>query len=131
MLLIYSPILIAVILFWVLRNINIYPFTILTPYIYLLYMQALDDYMLPCLNKKLLGIECMGCGLQRSIALIFKGEFVDAFYMYPAVYGLIILFLYIGANIFFKFKHANKIISTLAIITVATIIINYIIKIIN
>lgn len=94
-------------------------------------MQALDDYMLPCLNKKLLGVECMGCGMQRSIALIFKGHFVDAFYMYPAVYSLIILFLCIGINIFFKFKHSNKIIGALAIITVATIIISYIIKIIN
>ncbi|GAA3652093.1 DUF2752 domain-containing protein [Flavivirga jejuensis] len=94
-------------------------------------MQALDDYMLPCLNKKLLGVECMGCGLQRSIALIFKGEFVEAFYMYPAVYSLIILFLCIGINIFFKFKHSNKIIGALAIITVTTIIISYIIKLIN
>ena len=94
-------------------------------------MQALDDYMLPCLNKKLFGVECMGCGLQRSMALIFKGYFVDAFYMYPAVYSLIILFLCIGVNIFFKFKHSNKIIGTLAIITVATIIISYIIKTIN
>ncbi|MDD7887006.1 DUF2752 domain-containing protein [Flavivirga sp. 57AJ16] len=94
-------------------------------------MQALDDYMLPCLNKKLFGVECMGCGLQRSMALIFKGHFVDAFYMYPAVYSLIILFLLIGVNIFFKFKHSNKIIGTLAIITVATIIISYIIKTIN
>ena len=94
-------------------------------------MQALNDYMLPCLNKKLFGVECMGCGLQRSIALIFKGQFIDAFYMYPAVYSLIILFLCIGINIFFKFKHSNKIIGALAIITVATIIISYIIKIIN
>ncbi|MDO5981320.1 DUF2752 domain-containing protein [Flavivirga spongiicola] len=94
-------------------------------------MRALDDYMLPCLNKKLFGVECMGCGLQRSISLIFKGHFVDAFYMYPAVYSLIILFLCIGLNIFFKFKHSNKIIGALAIVTVATIIISYIIKIIN
>ncbi|MDO5971835.1 DUF2752 domain-containing protein [Flavivirga aquimarina] len=94
-------------------------------------MQTVDDYMLPCLNKKLLGIECMGCGLQRSIVLIFKGQFADAFYMYPAVYSLIILFVCIGINIFFKFKHSNRIIGALAIITIAIIIISYIIKIIN
>ncbi|WP_170179861.1 DUF2752 domain-containing protein [Flavivirga rizhaonensis] len=87
--------------------------------------------MLPCLNKKLFGVECMGCGLQRSLALIFKGQFLDAFYMYPAIYSLIILFLTIGINIFFKFKHSTKIIGALAIITVSTIIISYLIKIIN
>ncbi len=94
-------------------------------------MQALDDYMLPCLNKKLFGVECMGCGLQRSMALVLKGEFAEAFHMYPAIYSLIILFLFIGINIFFKFKHSNKIIGGLAILTVATIIISYIIKTIN
>ncbi|GAA4883134.1 DUF2752 domain-containing protein [Flaviramulus aquimarinus] len=91
----------------------------------------MDDYMLPCINKKLFGVECMGCGLQRSIALIFQGEFVDAFYMYPAIYNLIVLFLYIGINIFFKFKNSNKVISILAILSVSTIVISYMIKLIN
>lgn len=90
----------------------------------------MEDYMLPCLNKKLLGLECMGCGIQRSLYLIYKGEFVEAFYMYPAIYTLIALFFTIGLNIFFKFKNANKIIGTLAIITVTTIIVSYFIKII-
>lgn len=87
--------------------------------------------MLPCLNKKLLGVECLGCGLQRSISLILQGEFVEAFKMYPGVYGLIVLFFFIGINIFFKFKHSNKIIGALAIITLATVVVSYIIKLIN
>jgi len=87
--------------------------------------------MLPCLNKKLFGVDCMGCGLQRALALIFKGEFVAAFQMYPAIYSLITLFLFIGLNIFFKFKNSNNLIAALAILTVATIIISYSIKIIN
>ena len=73
----------------------------------------------------------MGCGIQRSIALIFEGEFVAAFQIYPAIYSLITLFLFIGLNIFFKFKNSNKIIGALAILTVATIITSYIIKITN
>ena len=84
--------------------------------------------MLPCLNKKLFGFECMGCGIQRAISLIFQGEFVEAFYMYPAIYSLIALFLAIGINIFFKFKKSNMVIGGLAIITVATIVFSYIIK---
>lgn len=91
----------------------------------------MEEYMLPCLNKKLLGFDCLGCGMQRAIALIFQGEFVAAFNMYPAIYSLITLFLFIGINIFFKFKHSNKIISALAIITVATILVSFIIKLIN
>lgn len=91
----------------------------------------MEEYMLPCLNKKLFGVDCMGCGMQRAIALIFQGEFVAAFQMYPAIYSLITLFLFVGINFFFKFKNSNKIIGSLAIITVVTIITSYSIKIIN
>ena len=87
--------------------------------------------MLPCINKKLFGMECMGCGIQRSFALLLKGEFIDAFFMYPAIYSLILLFLSIGINIFFKFKQSNLVISSLAIITIITIITNFTLKIIN
>lgn len=87
--------------------------------------------MLPCLNKKIFGFDCLGCGLQRAAALLIRGEFVEAFYMYPAIYTLIPLFLVIGLNFFFKFKHASKIINTLAILTVAIIIVSFTIKIIN
>ncbi|WP_434063033.1 DUF2752 domain-containing protein [Hwangdonia lutea] len=73
----------------------------------------------------------MGCGLQRSVSLVFQGQFVEAFYMYPAIYSLILLFISIVINIFFKFKHSNKVITILAIISVLTIITSFIIKLIN
>ena len=37
------------------------------------------EYMLPCLNKKLFGFDCLGCGMQRSLLFISKGEFIEAF----------------------------------------------------
>ena len=94
-------------------------------------MLSPEDYMIPCLNKKLFGFECLGCGLQRSVSLLFHGEFIAAFKMYPAIYLLIPLFILIGVNIFYKFKNANKFINVLALASVSIIIINYIIKLIN
>ncbi|MFD0990824.1 DUF2752 domain-containing protein [Mariniflexile jejuense] len=91
-------------------------------------MSSLEDYMLPCLNKKLFGFECMGCGMQRSVSLILHGDFIGAFYMYPAIYTLIPLFVIIGINFLFKFKNSNKIINALAIATVFIIITSFIIK---
>ncbi len=91
----------------------------------------MEEYMLPCLNKKYLGFECMGCGLQRSVSLILKGEFVEAFIMYPAIYPLILLFAVLITNQFISFKYANKSIIFLAILTVSTIIISYLIKILH
>ena len=94
-------------------------------------MSSFEDFMIPCLNKKLFGFECMGCGLQRSVALIFNGEFVAAFFMYPAIYTLIALIVCIVVNIFFKFKHATKIINILAITSVIIIVVSYLIKLIT
>ena len=91
-------------------------------------MQTAEEFMLPCLNKKLFGIDCMGCGMQRSVALIFQGEFTAAFNMYPAIYTLILLFAVIAVNTFINFKYASKIILILAILNGLIIISNFILK---
>lgn len=91
-------------------------------------MASLENYMLPCLTKTLFGFECPGCGAQRALSLLFQGEMLAAFKMYPAIYTLIPLFLVIGINFFFKFKYATKIIATLAVISVTIIVVSYIYK---
>ncbi|WP_428742730.1 DUF2752 domain-containing protein [Tenacibaculum sp.] len=88
----------------------------------------LEDYMLPCLNKKLFGIDCLGCGIQRALSLVFQGEFIAAFKMYPAIYTLLLLAIIVGINFFYKIKYAQKIISILAILNIAIIVISYVIK---
>jgi hypothetical protein len=91
-------------------------------------MVSPEDYMLPCLNKKLFGLDCMGCGMQRSIALILNGDFVAAFQMFPAIYTLSALVGIIFLNYFKNFKHAYKIIIILAIINALLILGNFIYK---
>ncbi|WP_297797094.1 DUF2752 domain-containing protein [uncultured Eudoraea sp.] len=87
-----------------------------------------EDYMLPCMNKQLLGLECTGCGIQRAAVLLLHGEFTEAFKMYPAIYPLIVLFGFLVLNSFITIKHENKISIFLMITTVSTILINYILK---
>lgn len=91
---------------------------------------SIEDFMLPCLNKKLFGMECPGCGLQRSFVLLSQGEFVAAFKMYPAIYPLLTFIIFLGLSIFVSFKNLDKIKMYLAILTIATIIINFIVKLI-
>lgn len=90
-----------------------------------------EDYMLPCLSKQLLNLECFGCGLQRSVVLLFQGQFIAAFKMYPAIYTLILLASFLILNPYFKFKNSEKIKITLVVLNITIIVINYIIKIIN
>jgi len=92
-------------------------------------MLSPEDYMLPCLTKKIFGIECFGCGFQRSLVLLFQGEFVAAFYMYPAIYTLFLFAGFLIANIFFNIKYAEKIKLILVVLNVVIIVTSYIIKI--
>jgi len=87
-----------------------------------------NDYLLPCLNKSLFGIDCPGCGIQRAFIFLIKGEFVAAFNMYPAIYTLLLfgVFLLIKSKV--KFKNSKKIIISFATINVLVIIISYCIK---
>ncbi|MEX0361379.1 MAG: DUF2752 domain-containing protein [Allomuricauda sp.] len=86
------------------------------------------DYMLPCLNKKLFGIDCPGCGMQRSVDLLLHGDFVGAFKMYPAVYPIVLLLLFLISNLFLKLKFAHQIKFFLMLVTAGTIIVSYILK---
>ncbi len=84
--------------------------------------------MLPCLSKRLFGVDCIGCGMQRSVVLLLKGEFMAAFYMYPAIYPLLTLLVFISFNFFVQFKNDWVIKMSLMIITALTMIVSYIIK---
>jgi hypothetical protein len=87
--------------------------------------------MLPCMNKSLFGVDCIGCGAQRSILLLINGEFIKAFYQFPAIYTTILLFIFIGLHLINKKRDYQKIIIALAIINTIIMIISYIYKITN
>ena len=94
-----------------------------------LLITGLDDYMLPCMWKKTFNVDCMGCGMQRSLALILDGDFITAFYMYPAIYTLIALGVFAILHIRFQFKNGHNIILGLFILNISIIVISYLIKI--
>ncbi len=86
--------------------------------------------MLPCLNKELLGLDCPGCGLQRSVLLLFNGELWAAFKMYPALFTLLPLFVVLIGGEVFNMKYSNRLVIGLSIASVGLILINYTIKLI-
>ena len=88
----------------------------------------MEKYMLPCLHKKLFGFDCPGCGGQRALVMLLHGDLTEAFFMYPAIYPLVLLGLSILVNLIFPFKYYGKTVSTLTIISIATIVISYIFK---
>ncbi len=92
---------------------------------------SVSDFMLPCLNKKLFGLDCPGCGTQRAIKFLIEGEFEKAFVMFPAIYTTIFLVLFIGLHLIDKSRNYQRIIIGLAIANGLITIISYIYKLTN
>lgn len=91
----------------------------------------MEDFLLPCVNKQLFGLDCYGCGGQRALIMVLNGEFTAAYKMFPAIYPLLILLIFVLVNFVFKFKFDYIVKIGLIIITAGVIFINYSIKIFN
>ena len=88
----------------------------------------LEKYMIPCLNKKLFGIDCLGCGTQRALVLILKGNFAEAFFQFPAIYTTLLFFGFLALHFIDKSRNYQKFIVVLAIVNAIIMIVSYIYK---
>lgn len=88
-------------------------------------LEDLQNFMLPCLSKTLFGIECLGCGFQRSLLLLFQGQFKAAFEMYPAIFTSLIFIASLLLNAVHKKGNYSKAIVILAIINASIMIAGY------
>ena len=90
-----------------------------------------EAQMLPCLSKQLLGMECPGCGLQRSVALLLNGQVWDSFLMYPGLFPMLLFFGFAALDRFAGFRQGPRITTALGLLTAGTILVNFLLKIIN
>lgn len=91
-------------------------------------VQWLERNMLPCPYKHYSGIDCPGCGMQRSVIELLKGNILDSIFAYPPLIPIIFLFLFLFAHLKYKFNNGANIIKYLFIFVVIIIVINFVIK---
>ena len=92
------------------------------------FIHFLERNMMSCSWKEV-GVECMGCGMQRALILILQGDFVEAFKMYPPIYTIILMIIFLIAHIKYNFKNGHNIVLGLFILNLIIILANYFIKI--
>jgi len=90
----------------------------------------LENNLLTCPYKKYFGIDCFGCGMQRSFVELLKGNFADSFYLYPALIPMLFLFLFLILHLIFKFKNGATMLKYHFIFVVTIVVINFIVKIV-
>jgi len=84
--------------------------------------------MLPCPTKTLTGYDCPGCGMQRSLAHLLQGEFSEAFWVYPAIYPILILGVAILLARYYPIPRIEGAIRWSATAAVTLVLLNFLIK---
>lgn len=91
------------------------------------FIHFLEQNMGSCPWKSI-GIDCMGCGMQRAFILLLKGEFVASFYMYPSLYTLLLMFLFLAIHLKFRIKNGHKILIFLFVLNISITLVHYFYK---
>ena len=90
----------------------------------------LESHQGTCSFREHVGIECPGCGLQRSILALLRGDLVESILQFPALLPLMAMFAFLGIHLVFKFKHGAFVLKMFYITNISIIIMNYIYKLI-
>ena len=95
----------------------------------LVFINWLQNHLPRCPFKYLTGIDCPGCGFQRSVLALMHGNFHKSFMLYPACIPLLLFFAYGLADKYFKLDTSKNIIKkTLFVFIGAIILVSYSIK---
>lgn len=91
----------------------------------------LESHQQACFYKKFLGVECPGCGMQRSFIELLKGNFIESLILFPALIPTISLIVYLILHLIFKFRKGANILKILFIINTSIVVLSYIYKLLT
>lgn len=90
----------------------------------------LEGFSRPCFYKENFGFACPGCGFQRALISLLKGNIVESVKFYPALLPIIFLIIFLILHLKFKFKYGNKILKYTFLLIIIIILLSYIVKLI-
>jgi len=74
----------------------------------------LEELMLPCYFKVVFGIDCPGCGGQRAVLLLLKGDVSASIVAYPPLLPIVFMVLLYFVNKRLHYTNKEKIFYVLA-----------------
>jgi hypothetical protein len=97
----------------------------------LTFLSWLQNHLIPCPFKYLTGIDCPGCGFQRSVIALLKGDFYQSILLYPAAIPFILTGLWVILDSRFHFDKKHIIKKTLYLLTGNIMLFAYLFKLYN
>jgi hypothetical protein len=94
-------------------------------------LQFLEKNLLTCPIKAMWGVDCMGCGFQRGLLLLLRGEFWASFVMFPALIPLLGMFLFLIVHLRFEIKHGARILLYMFILVISIMFFHAIFKLLH
>ncbi len=89
----------------------------------------LEQHLFACSFKSLLGIDCPGCGMQRALIALLRGDVLLSLKLNASLIPFIITLFYTILHLIVGFNNGARNIIWLFCITVTVMVISYIIKI--
>ena len=91
----------------------------------------LESVSQPCFYKAFLGVECPGCGMQRSFIELLRGNLSESLTLYPALSTTVFLIVLLIIHLIFKLRNGALMLKILFIVNAHIMVLHYIYKIIN
>ena len=95
------------------------------------FIHWLESPQQACFYKKFIGVECPGCGMQRSFIELLKGNFTDSFILFPALIPTILLVTFLFLHLIFRFKNGANALKYFFIINTSIVVLSYIYKLLT
>jgi len=89
----------------------------------------LQNHLITCPFKALTGIDCPGCGFQRSFLALVQGDLSKSWSLYPPTIPLLFLFISAGILYQFQFKQRSLIFRVLVIVIGNFVVVSYVHKV--
>ena len=93
-----------------------------------MFLDWLEHHLLPCPTKFFFGVECPGCGMQRAIIELLRGNLVESIKLYPPLIPIMLMVIVLIINLKVNSAVWQKVLKYFFIANVAIILINYIFK---